>query len=754
MKWTSRRRLRARRQTPTALGAVLALAATGLGAGVLSASPAAAATGTTYYVSTSGSDSNAGTSSSAPWKTLTKVDATTFQPGDQILFQDGGSWTGQLWPKGSGTSGAPITIGNYGSGALPAIAGAGTVPDAVKIWNQQYWTITGLDVSNNAGSAASNLGDFRGIHIGGDDGATLSGFVVNGVSVHDVTGVVNWIGGSASSDTTGINYATGWDRSKDTGGIVFSTSVTNIAAPQSTATILNNITVENSTVKNTSFGGIILKQYTGDATGAVSTGWGTRTSATDTHYAPFTNVTIKDNYITQAGTQYGCDGIYITDVRGGTIQHNFVNQVGTSGIEIYYTDQVTAQDNEVTGTTVKAGGGDSNALDTDVGNTGVVAQYNYLHNNNVGYLACACKSLGFGTATFRYNVVANNTQKQVQLDNVSSTSTAIYNNTFYETEGDQMVYGSGPATFTDNIFYTTVAGASMATGSTIVYTNNLYGGTSPTIPSTDTAAVSGDPKFADPTAGGTGTISGGPDLAGGLNWMIPSTSPAVGKGATIANNGGKDYNGATVPTVPDIGAFQHSSSIPTAVFSDTFNALATGAMGTGTDGWTVTSTGNAVNVVATPSSSDHSVELVRTANTGGTPGTNITQTFSSGITGNFAVSADVMRDSSTSGTGYFCLPYLYNSSGSPVISVAFSNGEIEAYEGTTLTNIEAYTLGSWYHIEVDVDTASQTFTLYVNGVEKVFGAGFRASAPSINSLAFYANSSNYGDAYVNNVTVS
>ena len=167
---------------------------------------ARAAAGTTYYVSASGSDSNPGTSSTAPWKSLAKVDATTFQPGDRILLQAGSTWTGQLWPKGSGTSGTPITVGSYGSGAKPAIAAAGKTPDAVKLWNQQYWTITGIDVSNYAGSSASNLGDFRGIHIGGDNSHTLSGFTIDSVNVHDVTGVDNWIGGSTSNNKPGITF--------------------------------------------------------------------------------------------------------------------------------------------------------------------------------------------------------------------------------------------------------------------------------------------------------------------------------------------------------------------------------------------------------------------------------------------------------------------------------------------------------------------------------------------------------------------
>ena len=44
--------------------------------------------GTVYYVdSRSGNDANTGMTPSAAWKTLDKVNATTFEPGDQILLK-------------------------------------------------------------------------------------------------------------------------------------------------------------------------------------------------------------------------------------------------------------------------------------------------------------------------------------------------------------------------------------------------------------------------------------------------------------------------------------------------------------------------------------------------------------------------------------------------------------------------------------------------------------------------------------------
>ena len=96
----------------TRMLAMAGVAALLAAASVVAVAAPASAAGTTYYVnSATGSDSAAGTSPSTPWKTLTKVSATTFAPGDSILLNRGQSWTGQLHPLGSGTAGSPITIG-------------------------------------------------------------------------------------------------------------------------------------------------------------------------------------------------------------------------------------------------------------------------------------------------------------------------------------------------------------------------------------------------------------------------------------------------------------------------------------------------------------------------------------------------------------------------------------------------------------------------------------------------------------------
>lgn len=87
---------------------------------LLSALPALAST---YYVDcNAGSDNNTGTSLSAAWKTVGKVNSSSFVPGDNILFDRGCTWTdAYIATSSSGTAASPITYGVYGSGAQPVI---------------------------------------------------------------------------------------------------------------------------------------------------------------------------------------------------------------------------------------------------------------------------------------------------------------------------------------------------------------------------------------------------------------------------------------------------------------------------------------------------------------------------------------------------------------------------------------------------------------------------------------------------------
>ena len=76
----------------------------------------------THYVdSTSGDDTNAGTSEVAAWQTLARVEAATLAPGDLVLLKRGETFDEQFDVNHTGTIAAPITFGVYGTGDDPII---------------------------------------------------------------------------------------------------------------------------------------------------------------------------------------------------------------------------------------------------------------------------------------------------------------------------------------------------------------------------------------------------------------------------------------------------------------------------------------------------------------------------------------------------------------------------------------------------------------------------------------------------------
>ncbi|MFI6602652.1 right-handed parallel beta-helix repeat-containing protein [Nonomuraea sp. NPDC050536] len=108
-------------------------------AALLPAVPLQQRAGTTYYVdSRAGDDGAAGTSATAPWKTLDKVNAADLKPGDAISFKRGSSWDGQLKLSAKGTASRPIVAQAYGNGSLAKITGECVLVDG------SHWRVSGL----------------------------------------------------------------------------------------------------------------------------------------------------------------------------------------------------------------------------------------------------------------------------------------------------------------------------------------------------------------------------------------------------------------------------------------------------------------------------------------------------------------------------------------------------------------------------------------------------------------------------------
>ena len=132
----------------------------------------------TYFVSADGDDDNTGTLPSTPWGTIAKVNGSSFNPGDSILFRRGDTWRESLVITWSGTAENYITFGAYGSGDRPQILGS----ERAVGWSQTAGT---TNVWQSASSlAAPDVGHPSSIFFGEAGGAITWGRIQDETEVN------------------------------------------------------------------------------------------------------------------------------------------------------------------------------------------------------------------------------------------------------------------------------------------------------------------------------------------------------------------------------------------------------------------------------------------------------------------------------------------------------------------------------------------------------------------------------------------
>ncbi|MBC9719439.1 right-handed parallel beta-helix repeat-containing protein [Streptomyces sp. TRM66268-LWL] len=505
-------------------GVLRAATAAALTAGALVATAGAAqAANTAYYVDCSAATDGSGTQAS-PWNTLATVNARTFGPGDQILFKRGATCTGQLYPKGSGAAGSPIIVDAYGTGAQPKISGNG-VPDAVYLYNQEYWELRNLDVSNTASTTAVRTG----VRIVLNDFGTGDYYRIKNLNVHDVSG-------DLTKASVGISL--------DVYGTTTQTKFHDAILDGNTVRHVDRTGISNSTTWNCNPG------WTGVCSGA----------GTANAFVPWTGIVFRNNTISDTGG----DGLIMRNLDRGLAEHNTVydaaqrSMENNAGLWTVAGDGDVIQNNEVYRVKRQPGTDDGMAFDADIAADSSVFQYNYSHDNEGGFmLFCGqCANATGGGSVVRYNLSQND--KSRFLYAVGQTSSQVYNNTVYLPAGSTTKIiedGAGKTTkvaLDSNIFYNLGTGGysyeNAAKAANYDWSNNTFYGHHPANEPTDPGKSTADPLFTNP--------GGGP---GGYG--LQASSPARGSGLVITNNGGKDYNGNPVPAVcrPDRGAFQSSS---------------------------------------------------------------------------------------------------------------------------------------------------------------------------------------------------
>lgn len=498
----------------------------------------ALAAGTTYYVdSTGGDDGNNGTSQASAWRSLDKVNATTFAPGDKILFKAGESWNGRLWPKGSGSSGNPIIIDMYGSGSKPLIAGITSELEAVFLKNQEYWEINNLEVTNSSPLPFDRdwenpRGQRRGVYILNEEAGLLNHIYIKNMNIHDVDG----------------SYTT------RSGGIIFD------SVGSMTPSAFNDVLIDGNILTDVDAYGIyigsncILRYGMGDLWPWVPKPYGP--------WTPSTQVKISNNTVIRAAT----GGIAWNVTDGAVVERNTVQQATylatNASIWWAYADNNLVQFNESFASV--NGAEDGHGFDVDAGNINSLVQYNYSHDNAGGFMLFVNDTYYTINTIVRYNI-SQNDRKSIFRYSGSIDNVYNYNNTIYvgKSSGnpvmsDYFTKASGaPRNIYNynNVYYSVGDKGWDLTGQTFDY-NAYYGGN--TLVQADAHKITDDPRFVDPGSGGNGmdTVHG---------YQLQANSPLIGAGIRVSDNGGRDYFGNPIYNgAPDIGAHEYEGSVPPA----------------------------------------------------------------------------------------------------------------------------------------------------------------------------------------------
>jgi polygalacturonase len=181
----------------------------------------------------------------------------------------------------------------------------------------------------------------------------------------------------------------------------------------------------------------------------------------------------------------------------------------------------------------------------------------------------------------------------------------------------------------------------------------------------------------------------------------------------------------------------------TYLLNENFNTMVTDTAPTG---WTSFATSGSVLVKEVPFAADKSVRIQKLSSAT-SDASGISRTFAD-QSGKVVFEAKVlMRETA----GYKAAPYIYTSTGVAVVSVGFSDGNIISYVGSTSTIIQPFSINDWYMIRVVINTNTNTYDLFIDGVRKLNNAAVRNSAASLGKLSFYMDGTNTGTMYVDNV---
>jgi hypothetical protein len=485
-----------------------------------------------YYVdSVHGSDTAGGLTPATAWKSLDRASRAVLIPGCRLVLASGSTFQGALriGAESKGTAEQPIVIESAGKERATIAAGNS---DGIVITGSAYVIVRNLNVVGSGRKAGSDgsgvvLTRTRDVHITDID---VSGFRLNGVSTSGdentrLTRIAAHDNGSA-----GINVNGGYGD-----------------VPRSRNIYIGYCTADNNpgdpkNLTNHSGNGIVVGGLDGgliEYCEASNNGW---------------DMPRKGN---------GPVGIWGWNCDRLTIQHCISHHNQSPG-------------------------DDGDGFDFDGGVTNSVMQYNLSYSNvGTGYLLCQYPGAArWHNNVVRYNISYNDGSKNFQsgiglwIDGEDFSSAQVYNNTIVNplhavnTLGDvpEIIYSNnvfigsgsllvGPFTkskFQHNLYWSPGSKPLYEDGSTVYKTLEEWA--KATGQEAHEGAITG--RFADPLLALPHTDAELPTAIAALarmTWFRPNpSSPCISAGIPIADNGGKDLSGRSIPAGhhPTLGAIE------------------------------------------------------------------------------------------------------------------------------------------------------------------------------------------------------
>ncbi len=374
--------------------------------------------GTTYYVSSArGNDANDGKSPSTAWKSIDKINATTFQPGDTILFKAKDEWHGQIWFKGQGTAEHPIKVDMYGDVAVgdevnyPAIHGDGVErkqgsTGTIMLVNTPYWEVRHLQITNDDDFTVDNYDNVYdpvtrlctnlrdGIMVllnsdklpAGTDDFVMEHVYLEENYIHNVDSVGYWTNGRGNFSPD-LNY----NDALFSGGIMV--FIVGSAKPNMT---YNDVRVANNTLDKVDFLGIGTFDFSDHD-------YMQKNTVTLNHMMK--NVYIGHNYLHSIGQGV----IDACDMEGGVVEYNVGDVWGLryaaecAGIYPWRSNNTVLSHNIVSNgpESFPKTTGDGTAWDIDSGLYNITYEYNYSYKNPMGTVSYLGRNYN---TIYRYNI--------------------------------------------------------------------------------------------------------------------------------------------------------------------------------------------------------------------------------------------------------------------------------------------------------------------------------------------------------------